>query len=192
MAIWGKGRDAAVGRRRKRRWLRVLLAVTLVLIILFAGATARLFVWPRRGMPAHVDGIVMLNGAGQRLDTALGLAWSHRARYLVVSRGSTYWGQGSRCAPSIPRVTVICFDPNPSSTQGEAEFVGRVARQYHWHSLVLVTTPDQDTRARIRVERCFSGEVYAVTTHLPSKDWPYAIVYEWGATIKAELLQRSC
>jgi len=34
-------------------------------------ATARLFIWPDRGMPAHVSAIVMLNGPGDRLDTAL-------------------------------------------------------------------------------------------------------------------------
>jgi hypothetical protein len=40
---------------------------------------------------------------------------------------------------------------------GESEFAGRLARKYHWQSMVLVTTTPQDTRARLRVERCFSG-----------------------------------
>ena len=31
-----------------------------------------------------------------------------------------------------------------------------------------------------------------VTAPLPAQDWPYALVYEWGATLKALFLQRAC
>jgi uncharacterized SAM-binding protein YcdF (DUF218 family) len=176
-------------RRRRRWWAAVAAAV----VIATAGvATARLFVWPRHGMPAHVDAIVMMNGPGHRLQAAEVLAWAHRAPMLLVSRGSTFWGHGSACAARIPAVTVICFDPSPSSTRGEAEFAGRVARRYHWRSVALVTTPDQATRARIRMQRCFHGQVYVTTTPLPRSDWPGAIGYEWAATVKALLIQRAC
>ncbi|HYA50536.1 MAG TPA: hypothetical protein VEG33_05145, partial [Streptosporangiaceae bacterium] len=73
-----------------------------------------------------------------------------------------------------------------------AEFTGRLARQYHWRSVVLVTTTPQDTRARLRVRRCFPGSIYVMTAPLPAYRWPYALAYEWGATIKALLLQRGC
>ena len=143
-------------------------------------------------MPAHVDAIVMMNGSGGRLDAILRLGWEQRAPVLVISRGSPYWGHGSICAPKMPRVTVICFDPDPATTQGEAEFAGRLARRYHWRSITLLTTTPQDTRARLRLERCFSGDVYVVTALLPIQDWPYELVYEWGATVKALFLQRAC
>ena len=96
----------------------------------------------------------MMNGTGDRLNTALRLAWQHRARFVVISRGSPVYGHGSDCAPAIAGVKVICFDPSPSTTRGEAEFLGRLARQYHWKSVVLVTTTPQDSRARLRAERC--------------------------------------
>lgn len=164
----------------------------IVLVVGFAGLTARFFVWPTRGMPAHVDAIVMLNGPGDRLDTAVALARAGRAGTLVVSRGSSYWGHGSACAPAIRGVHVICFEPSPSSTRGEAEFAGRLAQQYHWRSIVVITTPDQDTRARIRVGRCVPDRVYVETTALPPHDWPWAVLYEWGATFKALVWQRGC
>jgi DUF218 domain len=186
----GYGLVALVKRLRPPN--RVLLAAVALLLAGFGAATARLFVWPEQGMPAHVDAIVMLNGPGDRLDTALNLAWAHRAPMIVISRGSPYWGHGSICAPKMPRVKVICFDPNPSTTRGEAEFAGRLAKRYRWHSIVLVTTTPQDTRARLRVRRCFRGTVYVVTAPLPTYEWPYAIVYEWAATIKALLIQRAC
>ncbi len=174
--------------RRRRPWR----LVAIVLVIAVSAATARLFIWPDRGMPAQVSAIVMLDGTGDRLNTALDLAWQHRAPFVVISRGSPVFGHGGDCAPSIPHVDVICFDPNPSTTKGEAEFVGRLARKYHWQSVVLVTTTPQDSRARLRVERCFSGPVYVMTASLSLSAWPYEIAYEWAATVKAVSFQRSC
>ncbi|HYV77618.1 MAG TPA: hypothetical protein VE979_05785 [Streptosporangiaceae bacterium] len=184
-----KPRTAGPGRPRRRRFL---IAAAALLVAVFCAATARLFVWPERGMPTRVDAIVMLNGPGNRLPTALGLARAHRAPVAVISRGSPQWVTGGNCAPQIPGVRVICFSPDPATTQGEAEFAGRLARRYHWHSLVLVTTTPQDTRARLRMERCFPGSIYVMTAPLRAYDWPYALAYEWGATIKALVLQRSC
>jgi hypothetical protein len=176
-------------RRRRRQY--TIIAVVIVLGGLVA-ATARWFVWPQQGMPERVDAIVMLNGPGARLDTALDLAWAHRAPMIVISRGSHYWGHGSVCAPKIPRVKVICFDPNPATTRGEAEFAGRLAHQYHWRSVVLVAVAPQDTVARIRLERCFSGKIYVVNAPMAVPEWLYQIAYQWGSTVKALSLQRTC
>jgi uncharacterized SAM-binding protein YcdF (DUF218 family) len=81
---------------------------------------------------------------------------------------------------------------SPATTKGEAEFVGRLAGKYHWKSVALVTTTPQATRARLRVERCFTGPVYVMTASLPPSAWSYEIAYEWSATVKAVVFQRSC
>ena len=194
----GTGKSPAP-RNRDRRRRRVIAAALAVILAAFCATTARLFVFPARGMPAHVDAIVMLGGRGDRFHEALQLAYQHRAPYLVISLGSSFPGperQGSRlvfrCGPPIPRVTVLCFPPDPATTQGEAEEVGRLAARYHWRSVVLVTITPQDSRARLRVERCFSGQVYVMTGSIPAYGWPYEIAYEWAATIKALIFQRSC
>jgi uncharacterized SAM-binding protein YcdF (DUF218 family) len=184
--------ELADGQRRPHGPRRLLLAAAILLLAGLSVTTVRWFVRPPQGMPAHVDAIVMLDGPGDRLRTTLTLAWAHRAPVVVISRGSTYWGHGSVCAPRIPRVTVICFHPDPVTTRGEAEFAGRLAQRYHWRSIALVTITPQDTRARLRVERCFPGRIYVVTAPLPAYKWPYQIAYEWGATIKAFFLQQSC
>jgi hypothetical protein len=170
-----------------------------VLVAAFCVTTARLFMFPARGMQAHVDAIVMLGGRGDRFQEALKLAYQHRAPYLVISLGSSFPGpepRGSqpvfRCGPAIPRVTVLCFPPHPATTQGEAEEVGHLAATYHWRSVVLVTITPQDSRARLRVERCFRGKVYVMTGSLHAYAWPYELAYEWAATIKALIFQRSC
>lgn len=162
----------------------------MVLVLIFAAATAWLLVWPVQGSPARVSAIVLLAGPGNRMPVALRLADEHRAPVLVVSQG--FSGYGGQCPPSQPRVKVICFDPDPADTRGEAEFVGRLAKQYGWSSVVVVASRPQGTRARILVERCFSGPVYLATASLPLLSWPYQIAYGWGALAKALIVQRSC
>jgi hypothetical protein len=89
-------------------------------------------------------------------------------------------------------VKLICFEPDPPTTRGEAEVLGRLAKRYHWSSVVLVTTRTQDTRARIITERCFGGSTYVITAPLPLSSWPYEIAYGWGALFKAVFVARSC
>jgi uncharacterized SAM-binding protein YcdF (DUF218 family) len=92
----------------------------------------------------------------------------------------------------VGSAAVLCFQPDPATTQGEAEATARLARQYDWHSIVLLTTPDQTWRAELRFRRCYSGSIYGVTTRLPLHLWPFQIAYQWAATAKAELVSRSC
>lgn len=185
---------AAEGRRGFSRVRpevrRRAFAAVMALVMAFALATARLFVWPAEGMPPRVSAIVMLAGPGDRLPVALQLAREHRAPMLVVSQG--WQGYGGTCPPAVPAVKLMCFDPNPGNTRGEVEFAGQLAERYHWSSVVLVTTRAQDTRARIMLGRCFGGSIYVVTASLPFGAWPYQIAYAWGALFKALVLYRSC
>jgi hypothetical protein len=141
-------------------------------------------------MPARVSAIVMLAGPGDRLPVALQLAREHRAPVLVVSRG--WQGYGGPCPPPVQGVMLICFDPDPGTTRGEAEALGRLAKQYHWSSVVLVTTSFQDTRARILADRCFGGSTYVVVAPMPLSSWPYQIAYGWAALVKAMVVHRAC
>lgn len=173
-----------------RRAIRRILVGLAVLVLLLAAATARLIVWPASGMPSHVDAIVMMAGPGDRLSLALKLAREHRASTLVVSTG--WEGYGGPCPAAVSGIRLVCFEPDPGNTRGEAEFAGHLARQDHWSSIVLVTITPQDTRARILMRRCYAGSLYVMTAGIPLSSYPYQIAYEWGALFKAEFLQRSC
>lgn len=191
--------DASAGtvddRAPRRRQRRILVIATIAAVFLaFCGLTVRLFIFPASGMPARVDAIVMMAGPGNRYSTALNLAYQHRARVLVISTGNDHGPGGpiGPCGPPVPGVRVICFNPSPDTTQGEAEYAARLARQYHWHSIALVTITPQDSRARLRMERCFGGHVYVMPAPIRLRLWPYELAYEWGATIKALTISRSC
>jgi uncharacterized SAM-binding protein YcdF (DUF218 family) len=179
---------------RRPRLRRAILAGVAAFALAFCALTARLFIWPPVGMPPHVDAIVVLGGpqSPQRLDLGMRLAEQHRAPYLLVSEGLWIDFPPSLCEARHNGFTVICWNPVPGTTQGEAEYVGQIARQQGWHSVVLVTTPDQVWRAQLRVNRCYQGQAYAMTVPLPWYQWPYQVVYQWGAAVRAELFQRAC
>jgi len=170
-------------------WRKVLVALATIFFV-GSAATARLFIWPTQGMPPRVDAIVMLDGPGQALRVAERLAAQHRASYLVVSQGTP--ASRDPCPAPVPGVRLVCFHPRPATTRGEAEFVGRLARQHHWRSVAVVAIVSQASRARLRVERCFPGRVYTVAAAIPLSSWPYQIAYEWGALVKALVTQRAC
>ena len=184
---------APVARRRGllARGVRMALGTALALTLIFAVATAQVLVWsPTDITPTKVSAIVMLAGPGVRLPVALQLADEHRAPVLVVSQG--YDGYGSPCPPRPAGVQLICFDPVPPTTRGEAEHIGQLAKQYHWSSLILVTSRPQALRADLIVGRCFTGTIYSSTGPLPMRKWPYEIAYGWAALTKAVFVARTC
>jgi uncharacterized SAM-binding protein YcdF (DUF218 family) len=173
-----------------RRW-RWITSLVLVLIIALCAASARLFVWPPTGMPARVSAIVVIGGLGDRAPYGVQLAREDRASYLVFSKGLN-WIPPGICTQHVGTATVLCYQPNPDTTQGEAEGAERLAKRYGWRSIVLVTTRDQAWRAKLWFGRCFTGQIYNSTVPVSWDQIPKAVVYEWGATIKAEVFDRSC
>jgi uncharacterized SAM-binding protein YcdF (DUF218 family) len=179
-------------RTRARVWVLSAAFTLLPLALILAAATARLMIWPAHGTPAHVDAIVVLDGEGDRFESGIQLARAHRAPMLVISTSTPIPTGSSGCAPKLQGIRVVCFNPVPKTTQGEAEFAGRLARRYHWRSVALITIAPQNFRARLRLGRCFGGRIYAVDAPFPASAWPYQIAYQWAALAKAWLLQRSC
>jgi uncharacterized SAM-binding protein YcdF (DUF218 family) len=181
-------------RLRRHRRLRVWSVVALAVLLLSGAVTARTFIWPDLPpVPPRVDAIVELGGAavhGRGL-LALQLARAHRAPYLVQSTIVEDAGT-HRCLPPVDDVTVLCFHADPGTTRGEAEAIGRLAEQYHWKSVVLVTTPDQAWRARLRTSRCFPGPVYVATSPLPAIQFLWEVPYQAAASVKALTWERAC
>jgi len=173
-----------------RRFWRRALTTAAALIAIFIALTARLFVWPATGAPGQVDAIVMTASPYAPLSLATRLARAHGAKYLLISLGHD--GYGGSCPPGTPGIRLMCFDPSPATTQGEAQYAGQMAAKYNWRSILVVSITPQLWRAEERVQRCFNGAVYGVAGGIPWHSWPYEIAYEWGATVKMLVWQRSC
>jgi uncharacterized SAM-binding protein YcdF (DUF218 family) len=176
-------RDGA--KPRRSRWRKWLIALV-VLVVLFAGATVRLFVLPARDSPHHVDAIFVLGGAGHRVFKGEALARAGYAPALFVSTGTP------GCTRPIAGVAITCFKPDPFTTQGEARYIAAMVKRHGWKSIIVVDSTEQTTRARIRVQRCTNVKTYFVTTPPSTWSWPYHLAYEWAALGKALILQRGC
>jgi hypothetical protein len=77
------------------------------------------------------------------------------------------------------------------NTRGEAEWAGRYAERHHWHSVLIVPGRAQATRARLLMERCFSGQIVVVPASEPRP--PVSeIIHEWGGVLDALFIHRGC
>jgi hypothetical protein len=173
----------------RTRWRVFWLIALTVLVILFA-LTARLFVWPQTNVPRRAGAIVVLGSDTaddvRRVAEGEKLFKAGDAPLLAISTDQ-------RCPASGTTRRVICFSPSPVTTQGEARFIGLLARKDHLSSVIVVAGRPQATRARLRVERCFTGSIEVVGVDPRSlEQWLYQIAYEWGATLKALTIQRGC
>ncbi len=98
-----------------------------------------------------------------------------------------------RCPHPYPGASdIICFRPDPTTTQGEARATAALAAQYGWKHITVVTTADQVWRARLRFSRCWSGDLSVVRAPTSIVSRLFSAPYETAATIKAEVFQRSC
>jgi uncharacterized SAM-binding protein YcdF (DUF218 family) len=174
--------------RTRRRNISIALGA---LITAFLVLTALLFAWPATNSPRRSDAIVVLGGSGFRLQKGLALAEAGYAPYLVISVPPH--ADAEQCPPAPPRVTIICFVPNPATTQGEARAATRLARTHHWNQLIVIPGIPQTTRARIRFNRCYHGTLlFDPASPGGVGAWISNFIYEWGALPKALLLQRGC
>jgi hypothetical protein len=170
-----------------RRWRLVAVAIASGVAVLVA-ATAVLFLWPRTDGARPADAVVVLGGDGPRLAEGKALVRAGVARTLAVSVGSPY----DACYRDHEPYTVICFRPDPLTTQGEARWIGATAKARAWHDVVVVVSAPQAVRAKLRIRRCYRGGLQVVAVHVGATTAVGDAVYEWGALLKALTLQRAC
>jgi uncharacterized SAM-binding protein YcdF (DUF218 family) len=183
-----------MGRRRSRFWAvaRVVISyVALFSILVLLLATPRLFLWPPSNRPVKSDAVVALGGdPGQhRAKMAIKLAKEGYAPVAVISLGGE---KAVPCPGPVPGIQIICFRADPLDTMGEAEFVGGLVAKMHWHRIIVVPERTQTTRARVLFKRCTPIQLVMVPIADPKNDVPFAVVYEWGALLKALILKPSC
>jgi hypothetical protein len=88
---------------------------------------------------------------------------------------------------------VLCFRANPLTTQGEGRAIARLATVHRWDRVIVVMPTTQATRARLRIGRCYPGQVLEVDVAPPGFwAWVRGIVYEWPSLLKALVLQPTC
>lgn len=169
-------------RRTRRRRLAIL---TLVLIALI-GAGVPVYVAPQveimDSYPERRADVIFVLGGGayERYPYALGLALLDFAPRVVMSnpRGSRDVWMTDMCDTQRYDFPITCFEPEPSTTRGEAQEMRRLADLYGWKSIIVVTSVPHISRARFILDRCFDGELVMAaspeTISLSYWAWSYA------------------
>ena len=176
----------SVGLRRVRRSGLIALGGLLVWAII----GVPFFVYPTIDpVPKHADVAVVLGPPRwERVSVARHLLAEGRVGAVLISvpGDQRTWGLTGFCAQKV----VICFDPEPRTTRGEARALGRYAAEYGWTSAVVTTMPAHISRARTIVDRCFTGKVSMVADRENRFDGLVSsYAYQSAATVKAWILQ---
>jgi uncharacterized SAM-binding protein YcdF (DUF218 family) len=172
----------------------------LALVGLWIAACLVFFTWSpwERDAPKHADVVIVLSGGlNSRLDPALALMRRRVAPILAISGAyhGTSWKKARKlCAGGYGPLhyRVLCFEPKPYSTQGEARSVERLAREHRWTRVVVVTSSFHVTRAHLLVRRCYDGGLWMFGTHTPWWKLPADWVGETAKVVTQLAYQRGC
>jgi hypothetical protein len=143
-----------------------------------------------------VDAIVALGGKVATARVAYDLAAGGAAEVVVVSDpyGDTDTGFiDDVCGDPPPGPDVVCFDPEPRTTRGEARFVAAVAETEGWDRIAVLTPTYHVARAEYVVGRCTDAELVMVDAELPvgAREWLYQYGYQTAGWLRA-WTQRGC
>jgi uncharacterized SAM-binding protein YcdF (DUF218 family) len=173
-----------------------LVVAGLVALVLVALVGLPVYVFPTvDDEPRHVDVILVLGGRQDgREEYAISLAEQGFADTVLVSDSYGRPDDYMEAVCGSPRsVRVICFDPAPRTTRGEARFLRDEARRNDWRSAMVVTFTPHVTRADYIVRRCFTGDLVMVDyrPRLSIAYWARMYVYQTAGFVRAAL-QSGC
>ena len=188
--------DRTPGRRIQRRWRVLLVAIGVLLITWLVGGYF-VVVHPRTNALHRADAIVVLGSADidGRQAMAFRLADQSYASTVAISVGSRRQLDFKLSCHNPPaNITVLCFVPDPPTTQGEARQIRTLAAQHHWTSIIVVTSSYHISRARMIITRCFGGDVMmaAPAAHHSIATIGYQYVYQTAGYLKALIFDRGC
>jgi uncharacterized SAM-binding protein YcdF (DUF218 family) len=93
------------------------------------------------------------------------------APVLVISNGrDARWQAANQLCASRQRFEVLCPQPDPDTTRGEARMVRDLAARRGWRSVVVVTSTYHARRAQLLLRRCFDGQLQIVAAP-PHEQW---------------------
>jgi uncharacterized SAM-binding protein YcdF (DUF218 family) len=178
--------------------IRRAILVLAVLVGAWLVACLFLFLRPRvDAPPPHADAVIVLSGdRNVRLAPGIRLVQRGVAPVLAISgaRQDPRWRKAARLCRQgrVAGARVICFEPRPFSTRGEARAIARLARQHGWNAVVVVTSTFHVTRARLLFRRCYRGRLWMIGTPTPWWRLPEEWAFETGKLAVQLTAERAC
>ncbi len=176
---------------RKLRWVMWAGIAGGVVLVLASTATV---LWPHRDHPDRADAVVVLSGDhGERLALAKRILQAGVAPTLVMA-GSPDSLEAEQLCQGGRSFEVVCLRPEPDSTRAEARATAALASRRHWRTVVVVTSTQHVTRARLLFSRCLTGRLQVVGANLPFGGFlaVQARVHEVLGLLYARIWARGC
>ncbi|MFI7580471.1 YdcF family protein [Kocuria sp. M1N1S27] len=189
---------------RRARWVIRALVPVLALGLVWLIAGWAVFQHPRTDAPAPSDALLVLGPPDRtRMAEALRLVDAGVAPVLVVANpgaedsgeasGRTYYARAAQTCAEGPGgdrdYEVICFRPDPSTTQGEAMELRALSEQRGWEHVSVLTYRQHVARARLLLGRCYPGELDVLSFDYPAVPRGHLreFAYQSGGFVKAWL-----
>lgn len=170
-------------------------AVSLLLVALLAAPIALgAYMWPRDDRPQHPDAVVVLGGGGaERAELGLHLAADHEATLVLAS--SARYHAAARGDVTCDDADVICFEPDPPTTIGEARRMAVLAQERGWDHVTVATSRFHTSRTRLLFRQCLGRESVTVQGASRPDDpgfLPHRDLREAVAVLAAWTVQPAC
>ena len=135
--------------------------------------------------------VVHAGGRGERLRRALEMMEIGAAPTLVIMGGSVdHWPAAQRLCGQTSPFEVICPDPVPGTTLGEARALSELITGRGWKSVVAITSDYHLRRANLLDRKCNPGLVVygvAARSELPTLAWLARVGREMIALVEAAI-----
>lgn len=181
-------------RRSRPRWTRWIVGVA-VACLAYVLVMTPVLVFPRTDNVTHVDVVLVLGPAVPwRMDQARELADQGVTQNVLVSVPGSRdtWPEECR-QPDQAGFTVVCFRPDPFTTQGEARELRAQMQAHGWTTAAAITMTPHVARARMIIDRCVPGGVQMIGGgHRSPAEWAYNYVYQGAGFVKAFLVTTGC
>lgn len=166
------------------------------MVIVFLGVgvvLAWLTVNPRVDPAPQVDALLVLYTEDAVYERAVELANEGVTDLLIVSQPRGADDQLCGSPRTDVEAEIVCFDPEPVTTQGEAIIGSALARERGVENLGVLTFENHLERARVVVSRCWDSELHLYEFHrdFSAAKHAYHVVYGVAAFGKT-LLTPGC
>lgn len=183
--------------KRKRRLIFRAIAAASGLMIAWALMGIFLYVVPPADEPTNADVLFVLGPPDRRIGYAEELMQQGYATTLAVSSpvGKDGRYEAAICTAHRP-YRIICFNPDPFTTQGEARALKDLSKKYSWKSANVLTAQFHVTRSRVLIGRCYTGDLHMIADRRslplfsasnPTYSWAYQYVYQTAAFLKVAI-----
>lgn len=169
------------------------------LLCISAGVSAAgipVYVRPQIDELRRADAILVLSGPHHvRYPFAFALAAQGWAPNLVISNPDPQDDPKltAFCGAPHGAVTVRCFRPDPATTKGEGRELRRLAGEYGWRTVIVVTFRPHVSRARYVLQQCFDGALIVVASdeRISGLRWSFEYLYQTAGYVRA-IVQPGC